>query len=151
MCLTMTLMNKIIMKLSVAPGTSISSTRALQSNPLSKSPKLTDLGSSAPIWLWDFLVVSFRLVHSGICCFCIPTRNTGVPPGGVTNPFLNCIFTQDLFMALTPLWSLVMTLQSLTSSGTRMSQPTERRWTARLCGARRTTCCSAPIKPRKLS
>lgn len=148
MCLTMTLINKIIMKLYVAPGTSISSTRAQLSSPLSK---LTDLDSSAPIWLWDFLPVSFRLVHSGICCFCIPTRNTGVPPGGVTNPFLCCLFTQDLFMAFTPLWSLVMTLQSLTSSGTRMSQPTERRWTTRLCGAWRTTCCSAPIKPRKLS
>lgn len=48
------------MKLYVAPGTSISSTRALLSCPLSKSPKLTDLGSSAPIWLWNFLAVSIQ-------------------------------------------------------------------------------------------
>lgn len=137
MCLTMTLINKIIMKVYVAPGTSI-------------SKQITQTDQSGQQCSHLVMGLSSRQ-HSGICCSCIPTRNTGVPRGNVTNPFLYCLFTQDLFMALAPLWSLIMTLQSLTSSGTRMSQPTERRWTARLCGARRTTCCSALIKPGKLS
>lgn len=87
MCLKMTLINKIIMKLYVAPGISISSKQITQTDWYGQQCSHLVMG------LWS-------CQHSGICCFFIPTRNTGVPQGGVTNPFLYCLFTQDLFMAL---------------------------------------------------